>query len=280
MSHAPAEGPTNETHLFDSISARCPVGKSPTAAPLPSIPIIPQRSCCLSHTVSIKTEVRDAAAVRAACDRLKLPAPVQGKARLFSGEIEGFAVQLPDWVYPVVCDTASGRIKFDNFNGRCGHCPSSYGGSPRCWPTVSRSPIWPAGSVSAMAGFRRSARTSRKDPRRFVPQRQPADAGGTDPLAAIRSINALASADSSAILILTNFHRFLSSPEIVQALARQIALGKSNRTFVIILSPLVQVPVELEKLFVVVEHDLPGREQLEEIARGVATEEADPLNVV
>src|SRR5580704_891017 len=39
---------------------------------------------------------------------------------------------------------------------------------------------------------------------------------GSDPLAAIRSINALASADSSAVLVLTNFHRFLSSPEIVQ----------------------------------------------------------------
>ena len=39
---------------------------------------------------------------------------------------------------------------------------------------------------------------------------QPTDAGGNDPLAAIRSINALASADSSAILVLVNFHRYLS----------------------------------------------------------------------
>jgi hypothetical protein len=54
---------------------------------------------------------------------------------------------------------------------------------------------------------------------------QTADAGGSDPLAAIRSINALASADSSAILVLVNFHRFLSSPEIVQALAKQISTG-------------------------------------------------------
>ena len=40
----------------------------------------------------------------------------------------------------------------------CGHCPSSHGGSPRCWPTASGPPMWPAGSVSAMAGFRRSVR--------------------------------------------------------------------------------------------------------------------------
>jgi len=34
----------------------------------------------------------------------------------------------------------------------------------------------------------------------------------------------------------------------------------------------VQVPVELEKQFVVIEHELPGREQLTEIARGIATD--------
>src|ERR1035437_5059000 len=43
---------------------------------------------------------------------------------------------------------------------------------------------------------------------------QAIDAGGSDPLAAIRSINALASAESSAILVLINFHRFLQSAEI------------------------------------------------------------------
>jgi hypothetical protein len=104
---------------------------------------------------------------------------------------------------------------------------------------------------------------------------QPADAGGSDPLAAIRSINALASPDSSAILVLQNFHRFTQSAEIVQALAQQVVTGKQNRTFIIILAPVVDIPVELEKVMVVVEHELPVREQLEEIARGIATEEGE-----
>jgi hypothetical protein len=101
---------------------------------------------------------------------------------------------------------------------------------------------------------------------------QLADAGSGDPLAAIRSVNALASADSSAILVLANFHRYLASPEIVQALARQAVLGKQNRTFMVILSPVVQLPVELEKLFAVIEHDLPDWSQILEIAQGVGTE--------
>jgi hypothetical protein len=101
------------------------------------------------------------------------------------------------------------------------------------------------------------------------------DAGGSDPLAAIHSLGTLAAPDSSALLVLVNFHRFLNSAETVQALARQISFGKQQRTFVVVLSPLVQIPVELEKLFVVIEHELPSREQLEEIARGIATEEGE-----
>jgi hypothetical protein len=96
--------------------------------------------------------------------------------------------------------------------------------------------------------------------------------GAADPLAAIRSLAAMATPDGTAILVLRNFHRFLGSPEVVQALDTRVADGKRDRTFVVILAPVVQVPVELEKLFVVIEHDLPGPDQLGSIARSIATE--------
>ena len=99
--------------------------------------------------------------------------------------------------------------------------------------------------------------------------------GTTDPLAAIRAIGAMARPDSSALLVLPNFHRFLQSAEIVQALAHQIESGKQSRTFVLILSPVVTIPIELEKSFAVIEHDLPDRQQLEQIARGIATEKGE-----
>lgn len=96
----------------------------------------------------------------------------------------------------------------------------------------------------------------------------------SDPVAAIKSVNALApdNGQGSTLLALPNFHRLTNSAEIVQALAHQIHDGKQNRTFIVILSPVVQIPIELEKQFVVIEHELPDRDQLEEIARGVATE--------
>src|SRR5918998_678655 len=94
-----------------------------------------------------------------------------------------------------------------------------------------------------------------------------------DPLSAIKSLSAMgADEDDVTILVLRNFHRFTGSAEIVQALDSAIALGKVNRTFVVILSPVVQVPIELERQFVVVEHDLPSRDQLEQIAKEIALE--------
>lgn len=101
------------------------------------------------------------------------------------------------------------------------------------------------------------------------------DSAGNDPLAAIRALNSLATPEGTTLLILQNFHRFLQSAEIVQALAHQIVAGKQNRTIIVILSPVVQLSVELEKLFVVLEHELPDREQLAEIARGIATEASE-----
>jgi hypothetical protein len=74
----------------------------------------------MSHIVQIQTQIRDAAAVVAACTRLGLPPPAIGRVRLFNEEAAGLAVQLPGWKYPVVCELDSGGVKFDNFQGHWG----------------------------------------------------------------------------------------------------------------------------------------------------------------
>ena len=75
----------------------------------------------MSHIVQIQTEVRDPAAVHAACRRLGLPEPANGTAQLYGGQVSGLLVQLPDWLYPVVIDTASGAIRYDNYGGVWGN---------------------------------------------------------------------------------------------------------------------------------------------------------------
>ena len=74
----------------------------------------------MSHIVQIKTEVRDGIAVQAACQRLGLDAPVAGTVTLFATEATGLLVRLPGWIYPVVFDTRSGQVRFDNYGGRWG----------------------------------------------------------------------------------------------------------------------------------------------------------------
>jgi hypothetical protein len=74
----------------------------------------------LSHIVAIQTKLHDPIAVGAACSRLSLAAPVQGKARLFTEDAEGLVIQLPGWQYPAVIDTTTGVVRYDNYSGAWG----------------------------------------------------------------------------------------------------------------------------------------------------------------
>jgi hypothetical protein len=74
----------------------------------------------VSHIVEIKTQVRDPVAVRAACQRLGLAAPIEGEHRLFTSTVTGLGVSLPGWRFPVVCELSSGQLKYDNYNERWG----------------------------------------------------------------------------------------------------------------------------------------------------------------
>ncbi|NBV89171.1 MAG: DUF1257 domain-containing protein [Betaproteobacteria bacterium] len=74
----------------------------------------------MSHVVQIKTEICDEAAVRAACTRLQLTPPEHKTTRLFNATATGLCVQLPGWQYPVVCNTQTGQVSYDNYNGHWG----------------------------------------------------------------------------------------------------------------------------------------------------------------
>lgn len=108
------------------------------------------------------------------------------------------------------------------------------------------------------------------------------ETAGSDPLAALRALPALAppseqDKESTALLVMHNFHRFLANPEVIQTTFQQLVAGKQQRTFIVVLSPVVQIPVELEKLFVILEHSLPDREQLEGIARELTVDKPEDL---
>ena len=56
-------------------------------------------------------------------------------------------------------------------------------------------------------------------------------AAATDPLAAIHAVNALATPDGAALLVLTNFHRFLNSAEVVRPWCSRSRMGSGIERF-------------------------------------------------
>lgn len=72
--------------------------------------------------------------------------------------------------------------------------------------------------------------------------------------------------DLTRLVVLHNYHRFLNNPMVVQSVANAVQDGKGERNIFVVLSPCVQLPQEIEKLFVVVEHELPDQEALNDIA--------------
>lgn len=110
-----------------------------------------------------------------------------------------------------------------------------------------------------------------------------ADPIATDPLAVLKSLPALAVPEGTVLLVMRNLHRFLGSIDLVQAVETQLTEGKRLRTFIVVLAPVVDLPAELNRSFVLLEHELPDRAHLEEIAvnldpdSGVAGEALDQL---
>src|SRR5215471_13325339 len=65
------------------------------------------------------------------------------------------------------------------------------------------------------------------------------DVGAGDPLAVLRAVPTLAQRDGTTLLLLHNFNRFLNNPEVTQTTFAQLIAGKQQRTFLVVLSPVV-----------------------------------------
>lgn len=98
----------------------------------------------------------------------------------------------------------------------------------------------------------------------------PADEG--NPLAVLKALSRMSrpGTDDTTVFVLHNYHLFLKAPQVMQELFNRLVAGKINRTFVVVLSPVVQIPTELEKVMVVLNHELPDADVLDGIASELA----------
>jgi len=76
----------------------------------------------MSHVASVKTQVKDRNLLARVCSALGLPhVPGPQTVDLYERAVAGdFSVKLPGWNYPVVVNTATGEVHFDNYAGRWG----------------------------------------------------------------------------------------------------------------------------------------------------------------
>jgi len=74
-----------------------------------------------------------------------------------------------------------------------------------------------------------------------------------DPLAVIEQ----SAGKQETVIFLENYHHFLETPAISQAVLNAVPLLKSNGSTLVILSPILKIPPELNALVRVLDHELP-----------------------
>jgi SpoVK/Ycf46/Vps4 family AAA+-type ATPase len=90
-----------------------------------------------------------------------------------------------------------------------------------------------------------------------------------DPLKALDHIMGV---EGRALFVLRDFHAFVDNPQVVRKL-RDLAHGlKETKKSVLLLSPVVKLPPELEKEVAVIDWDLPDRPELDQIIGKMLTE--------
>jgi SpoVK/Ycf46/Vps4 family AAA+-type ATPase len=100
--------------------------------------------------------------------------------------------------------------------------------------------------------------------------------GTKDPLMALREI--MTQSDPS-IYVLQDFHPFIKESAITRGLRDLCEQLRSSYTSIVLLSPLVEIPPELEKEITIVDFPLPTAEQLSQLLKSVAADLAGNPNL-
>lgn len=79
----------------------------------------------MSHVVTVKCEMKDADAIRAAIERLPSVKMLEGgritEHRMYGGQkATGIGIHLEGWNHPVVINPETGECKYDNYGGSWG----------------------------------------------------------------------------------------------------------------------------------------------------------------
>ncbi len=102
----------------------------------------------------------------------------------------------------------------------------------------------------------------------FLPEDDPSkvDEATRDPLNALTYVE---KTTDPALFVFLDFHSFLNDQTVIRKLRDLVNNLKSTYETLIIVSPVLTVPVELEKEFVVIDYDLPAFDEIKELLDGI-----------
>jgi AAA+ superfamily predicted ATPase len=84
------------------------------------------------------------------------------------------------------------------------------------------------------------------------------------PVGAVQAVMAL---PDNSVLFLLDFHAYVKSPEVQRAIKNNLQGMKATGRHIVIISPVSTIPVELEKVFTVLDFELPSIEELKAMAK-------------
>jgi len=93
----------------------------------------------------------------------------------------------------------------------------------------------------------------------------------------VSALGFLKSQPTKSILFLLNFHRFIKATEIIQEISNLIEPYKASGKCLVVVSPLSEIPTELEKLFSLLRFELPDRETLLTVLRYMSESSGKPM---
>jgi SpoVK/Ycf46/Vps4 family AAA+-type ATPase len=91
------------------------------------------------------------------------------------------------------------------------------------------------------------------------------DHRGGDVKDPLKALDHIAGLEGRGLFVLRDFHAFLDNPQVVRKLRDLAHELKKSQKNVLLLSPVLKVPAELEKEFAVIDWDLPDRAEIEGI---------------
>lgn len=97
----------------------------------------------------------------------------------------------------------------------------------------------------------------------------------------IKVLEYILQSDINGVFVMKDYHPYLNEPVVIRKLRDVAHSLKTSMKNVVFLSPILKVPVELEKEISVVDYNLPGKEEIVQIVKSISESigEADKLEI-